>query len=218
MLASSFGHRDFMRGYSDRINHALAFAAKHHDTQVRKGLRMPYVTHAANIAVILTHYDCDETTVVSGVLHDVIEDCVRDGFSADDLSERIGAKFGHDVLRTVLSVTRRRFDDSGIEMNKDDMKDDYLERLSTASESARWVCAAHNLHNAGTVLADVQRTIEPAIVWNRGGTGRDGTLHWYRAVHERLAAVGYDAPIMSELGEMVTQLEAAPAGDAPAVI
>ena len=26
-------------GYSDRINHALAFAAKHHDRQVRKGNR-----------------------------------------------------------------------------------------------------------------------------------------------------------------------------------
>ena len=31
-------------GYSDRINHALAFAAKHHDQQVRKGTRLPYLT------------------------------------------------------------------------------------------------------------------------------------------------------------------------------
>ncbi len=207
-----------MRGYSDRINHALAFAAKHHDTQVRKGLRMPYVTHAANVGVILTHYQCDESVVVAGVLHDVIEDCVRDGFSSDDLSDRIGAKFGGTVLRDVLSVTRRRVDDDGVEMSKDDMKDDYLARLSSASDAARWVCAAHNLHNAGTILADIRRTIEPATVWSRGGNGRDGTLHWYRAVHDRLHAVGFTAPIMDELGEMVTQLEAAPVGDAPAVI
>ena len=207
-----------MRGYSDRINHALAFAAKHHDTQVRKGLRMPYVTHAANVAVILTHYGCAESVVVSGILHDVIEDCVRDGFTPADLSDRIGSKFGEDMLVTVLSVTRRRIDDDGIEMSKDDMKDDYLDRLSTASVEARWVCAAHNLHNAGTILADLLRTIEPTTVWNRGGNGRDGTLQWYRAVHERLQTVGFDAAIMSELGEMVTQLEAAPAGDAPAVI
>lgn len=206
-----------MRGYSDRINHALAFAAKHHDTQVRKGLRMPYVTHAANVAVILTHYGCDESVVVAGVLHDVIEDCVRDGFTPEDLSDRIGNKFGSDVLETVLSVTRRRVDDDGVEMSKDDMKNDYLARLATASEEARWVCAAHNMHNAGTILADLRRTIEPATVWSRGGNGRDGTLQWYRAVHERLRAVGYDAPIMAELGEMVTELEAAPAGDEPAV-
>ncbi len=207
-----------MRGYSDRINHALAFAAKHHDTQVRKGLRMPYVTHAANLAVILTHYGCDEMVVVAGVLHDVIEDSVRDGFTPDDLADRIGAKFGDDVLQIVLTVTRRRLDDDGIEMSKDDVKEDYLARLGTASEAARWVCAAHNLHNAGTILADLRRTIEPTTVWNRGGAGRDGTLQWYRAVHDRLVAVGYTAPIMAELGEMVMQLDAAPVGDASALI
>jgi (p)ppGpp synthase/HD superfamily hydrolase len=207
-----------MRGYSDRINHALAFAAKHHDTQVRKGLRMPYVTHAANVAVILTHYGCAESVVVAGVLHDVIEDCVRDGFTPDDLADRIGSKFGSDVLASVLSVTRRRVDDDGVEMSKDDMKEDYLTRLGTASADARWVCAAHNLHNAGTILADLRRTIEPTTVWNRGGAGRDGTLHWYRAVHERLQAVGYEAPIMQELGDMVAELEAAPTGDAGALI
>ncbi len=206
-----------MRGYSDRINHALAFAAKHHDTQVRKGLRMPYVTHAANVALILTHYRCDETTIVAGVLHDVIEDSVRDGYTAEDLTDRIGAKFGDDVLQTVLAVTRRRVDDDGIEMSKDDVKEDYLSRLVTASDDARWVCAAHNLHNAGTILADLCRTIEPSTVWNRGGADRDGTLHWYRAVVARLQAVGYTAPIMAELEAMVLELEAAPVGDASAV-
>lgn len=207
-----------MRGYSDRINHALAFAAKHHDTQVRKGLRMPYVTHAANVALILTHYGCDESVIVAGVLHDVIEDCVRDGFTSEDLSDRIGAKFGEDMLRAVLSVTRRRLDDDGVEMSKDDVKEDYLARLGTATDAARWVCAAHNLHNAGTILADLRRTIEPSTVWNRGGGGRDNTVLWYRAVHERLRAVGYDAPIMEELGDMVVQLDAAPVGDASALI
>ena len=204
-----------MRGYSDRINHALAFAAKHHDTQVRKGLRMPYVTHAANIAVILTHYGCDEHTIVAGVLHDVIEDCVRDGYTTDDLADRIGNKFGSEVLEVVLSVTRRRLDDDGVEMSRDDVRDDYLARIGAASEAARWVCAADKVHSAGTILADLRRTIEPATVWMRGGVGRDGTLHWYRAVHDRLLAVGFTAPIMDELQTMVTELDAAPADDAP---
>jgi len=206
-----------MRGYSDRINHALAFAAKHHDTQVRKGLRMPYVTHAANVAVILCCYQCDEAIVVAGVLHDVIEDSVRDGFTPEDLADRIGAKFGSDVLETVLAVTRRRLDDDGIEMSKDDVKGDYLARLATASDSARWVCTAHNLHDAGTILADLRRTIEPSTVWSRGGLSRDSTLHWYRAVYDRLVAVQFSATILDELRGLVEALEVAPAGDAPAI-
>ena len=56
-----------LTGYSDRINHAFAFAAKHHDQQVRKGTRLPYLTHPANVAVILTRYGCREDVVVAGI-------------------------------------------------------------------------------------------------------------------------------------------------------
>src|SRR5512132_3111 len=87
-----------MNGYSDAINHAFAFAAKHHDRQVRKGTKLPYLTHPANIAVILTRYGCDDDTVVAGILHDVVEDCVRDGYTRDMLEQRIGQKFGKNVL------------------------------------------------------------------------------------------------------------------------
>src|SRR5690349_1255269 len=97
-----------MTGYSDRINHALAFAAKHHDVQVRKGTRLPYVTHPANVAVILARYDQDDETVVAGILHDVVEDCVRESYTREMLTERIGSKFGAEVLDTVLAVTKRR--------------------------------------------------------------------------------------------------------------
>src|SRR3954466_13127664 len=98
-------------GYSGRINHALAFAAKQYDRQVRKGTRLPYLTHPANVALILTAYDQDETTVVSGILHDVIEDCVRDGYTRDMLAQRVGDKFGPEVLETVLAVTHRQTDE-----------------------------------------------------------------------------------------------------------
>src|ERR1035437_6442845 len=105
-------------GFSDAINHALAFAAKHHDRQVRKGTRLPYLTHPANVAIILTRYGQDDETVVAGILHDVVEDCVREGWTRGMLEERIGQKFGSSVLETVLSVTHRRVDDDGNELDK----------------------------------------------------------------------------------------------------
>jgi len=169
-------------GYSDRINHALAFAAKHHDRQVRKGTRLPYLTHPANVAIILTRYGCDESTVVAGILYNVIEDCVRDAYTAEMLQQRIGEKFGEDVLDSVLSVTYRRIDDDGVELGNDERRDDYLERLSLASESALWLCAADKVHNASSIAVDLRRTIEPDLIWSRFIGGKEGTVRWYRGV------------------------------------
>lgn len=195
-------------GYSDRVNHALAFAAKHHDQQVRKGTRLPYLTHPANVAIILTRYGCDETTVVAGILHDVIEDCVSKDYSRDMLEQRIASKFGSDVLDTVLAVTHRVHDDEGEQFTAEERKQDYLERLSGANERALWVCAADKLHNANSILSDLGRTIDPDTIWNRFKVGKEGTVRWYRDVYHRLLELGFDAPIMAELERTVGTLEA----------
>ena len=193
-------------GYSDAINHALAFAAKHHDRQVRKGTKLPYLTHPANVALILARYDQDEETIIAGILHDVIEDCVVEGLSREVLKERIGSKFGDAVLEAVLSVTFRKHDDEGVELSSDERREDYLVRLANAKPRALWVCAADKIHNAGTLLTDLRRTVEEDNVWKRFGAGRTGTIKWYSDVHRRLRDVGFDAPIVDELGEAVGRL------------
>lgn len=193
-------------GYSDIINHALAFAAKHHDRQVRKGTKLPYLTHPANVAIILTRYGQDTETVVAGILHDVIEDCVRDGYTRQMLEQRIGDKFGANVLETVLTVTYRRHDDDGVELSGDDRRADYLERLAGASDEARWVCAADKLHNASSIISDLRRTVDPDSVWTRFNLGKAGTARWYRDVYERLRELGFKAPIMAELDAVSAEL------------
>jgi (p)ppGpp synthase/HD superfamily hydrolase len=193
-------------GYSDVINHALAFAAKHHDRQVRKGTKLPYLTHPANVAIILTRYGRDNDTVVAGILHDVIEDCVRDGYTREMLEQRIGDKFGGKVLETVLAVTYRRHDDDGVELSGEDRRADYLDRLAGADESAKWVCAADKIHNASSIVADLRRTIDPQTVWNRFGGGKEPTARWYRQVFDRLRELGFEAPIMTELDRASSEL------------
>ena len=196
------------RGYSDSINHAFAFAAKHHDRQVRKGTKLPYLTHPANVAIILTRYGCEEATVVAGILHDVVEDCVRDGFTRDMLEQRIGEKFGSGVLETALAVTYRRVDDDGVELSPEDRRNDYLERLADASDAARWVSAADKVHNANTILSDLRRTMDPDSVWSRFSAGKAGTVKWFRDVLDKLDEIGFGAPIVEELRTAVTTLEA----------
>src|SRR5947208_340092 len=143
-------------GYSDRINHALAFAAKHHDRQVRKGTRLPYLTQPANVAIILTRYGNDDDTVVAGILHDVIEDCVRENYTRDMLEQRIADKFSTSALDTVLSITQRNTDDDGNELSNDERREDYLARLAAADDRAKWVCAADELHTVCTLVTDVK--------------------------------------------------------------
>ncbi|MEO7999770.1 MAG: HD domain-containing protein [Gemmatimonadaceae bacterium] len=194
-------------GYSDRINHAFAFAAKHHDQQVRKGTRLPYLTHPANVAIILTRYGRDEETVVAGILHDVIESCVREGWSQEKLEERIGSKFGNSVLSTALSVAERRMDDDGIELSHDDRKADYLTRLELASEDALWVSAAHNLHNISSILSDVRRTAFPETVWGRFAAGKNGTVQAYTELATRLEQIGFRGEIAAELKAATEELQ-----------
>jgi hypothetical protein len=69
------------------------------------------------------------------------------------------------------------------------------------------VCAADKLHNGSSILADLRRTEFPDIVWERFKPGREGTIRWYRQVHDRLTELGFTAPIMQELGGAVAALE-----------
>ena len=116
-------------------------------------------------------------------------------------------KFGTDVLETVLAVTHRKVDDDGMEFSSEEKKADYLTRLDRAPERARWVCAADKIHNGSAILADLRRTDYPENVWGRFSAGREGTVRWYRQVHDRLVGLGFRAPIMDELRDVADQLE-----------
>lgn len=196
-----------MHGYSDRIHHALAYAAKHHDHQVRKGARAPYLTQPANLGIILTRYGQDEATVVAGILLDVVEDCFREGQSPETLRERMGEKFGEDVLEVLMSVAQRKTDDDGVVMSAEEQRTDIVERLASATDRGRWVCVADKLHDAGSLIADLRRTMDPGLVWARTPAGQAGTARWYRAICARLEQLGFTAPILDEMRAVVAQLE-----------
>lgn len=195
-----------MIGYSDRINHALAFAAKHHDRQVRKGTRLPYLTQPANVAIILTRYGCDEDTIVAAILQDVIEDCVRDGWTRETFDERIGEKFGVGTLDTVLAIARRKTDDGGNELDESQWRADRLRRLAVAPPAAQWVAAAAAVHSGNTLLADLRRTVDADAVWGRFRIGRESVVAGYRELHDVLRRTGSRIPILDELAALAGAL------------
>ena len=124
------------------------------------------------------------------------------------LDTRLGDKFGSEVLETLLAITLRKNDDDGVELSADDRRDDLLRRLERTSEQARWVYAADALHNVGSLLAALRRTLDPETVWGLFNNGKGGTIAWYRQVFERLDWGGFNQSIMSELEVLVHELEA----------
>ena len=196
-----------MNGYSDAINHAFAFASKHHDQEVRKGTRLPYLIAAPNVAVILARFAQDDDTIVTAVIQGAVEDFVRDGYTPEMLQSRIGEKFGTTLLETALTIVERRVDDDGVELSAEERKADLLARLGAASTRARWVFAAATLHAGGTLLANLRRTQFPESVWGRFTAGREGTISWYRDVGRKLRTGSFDAAILPEIDAVVKELE-----------
>jgi len=165
------------------------------------------LTQPANVAVILTRYGCAEACVTAGILLEVVEDYAREGYPVEWLKQRIGDKFGAEVLSLALMAAERRADDEGTELSVEERHDDVLRRLTNVTDDGRWLVAAAVLHAAGSLLADLRRTVEPQSVWGRLSLGRERTVTGFRRVHDRLKAIGFAAPILGELDETIRSLE-----------
>ncbi|HEY7585866.1 MAG TPA: bifunctional (p)ppGpp synthetase/guanosine-3',5'-bis(diphosphate) 3'-pyrophosphohydrolase [Candidatus Deferrimicrobiaceae bacterium] len=80
------------------IHKAYVFTAKVHHGQLRQSGE-PYLIHPLNVAYILAEWNLDEETVVTGLLHDTVEDTVA---TAQELKEL----FGDNVGQMVDGVTK----------------------------------------------------------------------------------------------------------------
>ena len=82
----------------DLLNKAYVFAIKMHGSQTRAS-GDPYFAHPIEVAGILTDYKLDTASIVTALLHDVIEDTDA---SRDDIEKR----FGPEVAELVEGVTK----------------------------------------------------------------------------------------------------------------
>jgi (p)ppGpp synthase/HD superfamily hydrolase len=167
--------------FSPRLDAALAFSARAHRTQVRKGSDVPYIIHPVHVAMILVAHGFDEDLAIAGLLHDTVEDC---GVSLDE----IAAAFGADVASLVDSVSEQKTDDGGGRRPWRVRKQGQLDHLAKADARSAALKGADALHNASSTLADL-RAHGPAV-WQRFNASREDSLWYYgevaRLVHERL--------------------------------
>lgn len=80
------------------IEKAYKIASEAHEGQLRKSGE-PYIIHPLCVAIILADLELDKESIVSGLLHDVVEDTVM-------TPEEIEAEFGAEVEVIVDGVTK----------------------------------------------------------------------------------------------------------------
>lgn len=194
--------------FDPRLNHAINFAARHHDGQRRKGRDVPYITHPFYVALILARHNRPIEELMAAVLHDVVEDCAPDDNAARLLKDKIRDKFGVDVSNIVWGVTERKRDQNE-KLPPHTRKNLYLGRIADACEGSKWVCAADKIHNGSSVVLDLLHAADRDAVWSTFSGGKQMVTWWYREVHTTLRRSGFQGDIMGELDHVATMIEAA---------
>jgi len=177
-------------GYSDRVDTPSHLQRSITTSRCARGRALPYLTHPASVAIISR--DLDAISIRSSPASSTTSSrttCATDvrpmtSRSASVRSSVAGLGHGPRCRGTSEWTTTEssyRRTNAGI---------DYITRLGEASESARWVCAADQLHNSNGILTDLKRTAYPETVWARSARGADVTAEWYRRVCDRLNDVG----------------------------
>ncbi len=174
-----------MHGYSDRINHALAFTAKHYGTLAPSSAAMSYLASPANVAVILARYNCDQPTMVAGIVHFVLEEARPP--RREMLEGKIGDKFGPVVLAVAKDACEPKYDARGEELTWRAQKHDRLAHLAIAEPRALDIIAADEIHRCGTTITALRR-LGVEYLGTVSQASSEQTIWWYRSMLEILSA------------------------------
>jgi (p)ppGpp synthase/HD superfamily hydrolase len=170
----------------------LRFAAEAHQGQVRKKTTIPYITHPFHVALILERHGFDEDTLVTALLHDVVEDSKIPIASIEQA-------FGADVASAVTELTEPEKS-----VPWEERKRRYLTQVAQSSPRALAVAAADKLHNLRTIALDLSAGHN---VFERFSRGAQTSLAYYREfvalVRSRL-----DHPLTDELEDALREVEA----------
>ncbi len=180
---------DLVVGYNpqadlDLIKKAYVFSAKVHLGQVRLSGE-PYLVHPLEVAAILAQLKLDTATVITGILHDTLEDTRTS-------PEEIRENFGQEIAFLVDGLTK--ISRMTLESSEEDQAENFRKMILAMVKDIRVILVklADRLHNMRTLnfqSTDKQRQIA------------EETLDIYAPMAHRL---GIDS-VRSELEELAFQ-------------
>ena len=127
----------------DAINRAYVFATKYHGSQKRAS-GDPYFSHPVEVAGILTDLKLDHNSIITALLHDVVED-------TEASLETVEKAFGTHIARLVDGVTKL----TRLELQSEESKyaENFRKLVLAMSDDIRvlLVKLADRLHNMQTL-------------------------------------------------------------------
>ncbi|MDQ1521018.1 MAG: hypothetical protein QOI55_2091 [Actinomycetota bacterium] len=181
-----------------RVVVAAEWAFELHGEQRRKQADVPYVGHLLGVASIVIDDGGDDDQVIAGLLHDGPEDQ-----GGRKVLTEISRRFGPLVAAIVDACT------DTYETPKPPWrarKEAWLARLASVPEEALRVICADKLHNARAIVSALHSHGVASLDHFNGG--REGTLWYYRAAADALAA-RTPGPLTDELCRAVDAMERA---------
>jgi (p)ppGpp synthase/HD superfamily hydrolase len=197
--------------YSERVGNAMKLAADAFRFRIRKGSRVPYLTHLLGVTTIAMDHGADEDQIIGAVLHDLIEDinardilCLLgvnglendgDGYVQQRLRSVLVLNFGERAVEIVFGLSDTT--SPGTKEPYHTRKTKYLARLREEPEFIKLVAAADKLHNMRSLIRDYGAVGRD--VFNRFGRTTIDDHHWY--YEGVVAAISHEFhhPIVGEL-------------------
>jgi (p)ppGpp synthase/HD superfamily hydrolase len=178
-----------------RFEQALVYATRLHAKQIRKGGNVPYISHLLSVAALVLENGGDEDEAIAALLHDAVED--QGGIATREV---ILNMFGAKVIEIVDGCTDT---DTIPKPPWEERKQQYIEKLRHASTSVRRVALADKLHNARSILSDLDK--EGETTWEKFKGGKDGTLWYYHTLLEVFLETDVDSWLVQELNRIVSE-------------
>jgi (p)ppGpp synthase/HD superfamily hydrolase len=157
---------------TERYLSALELAFKLHQTQIRKGSQVPYFTHLMSVSAMVLENGGSEDQAIAALLHDAVED--QGGKKTLNIIKK---RFGADVAEIVEGCSDS---DTIPKPPWKNRKLAYLEKIKHASDTIKLVSLADKIHNARSILQDLQTRGE--ATWSMFTGGKDGSLWYYKSL------------------------------------
>ncbi len=187
----------------DLINRAYVFAANAHAGQTRRS-GDPYIVHPLAVADILASLKMDEATIVTGLLHDTVEDT---HVSLADVERH----FGSDIAQLVDGVTKI----GKIHFHSSEHKqaENFRKMLMATARDVRVLIIKladrlHNMRTLGFMSERKREAISTETIQIYAPLAHRLGIHWIKQEMEDLAFANLEREAYQELlGKLQDRLE-----------